>query len=107
MLQQIDNLQIDSKLELYTNWVLEVTDRKRLPTGLQKIAECSNLNISTTKISKPIMPAKPKGSRHEYLLETISILMELKNLGQSHNEITYHVKILKSFMTTILHQQAR
>ena len=90
-----------------TNRVPEVIDRKCLPTGTQKIAECSKSNFSTTRTSKPIMPSKPKGSRREYLFETISAIIELKNSGQSHNEITHHFKIPKTSVTTILHRQAR
>ena len=49
------------------------------------------------------MPSKPKGSRREYSSETISIILKLKKLGQSHCEIAHHLEIPKSFVITIFH----
>lgn len=53
------------------------------------------------------MPSKPKSFRHEYLSETILAILELKMAGQSDNKITYHLKIPKSSMTTIIYHKAR
>ena len=53
------------------------------------------------------MPSKPKGSRREYSVKTISAILELKKSGQTHSEIAHHFEIPKSFVTTILHRQAR
>ena len=53
------------------------------------------------------MPSKPKGSRREYLSETISVILELKKLGQSHCEIAHHLEISKSTVTIIFYQEAR
>ena len=87
--------------------VPEVTDRKRVPTGTHKTTECSNSIFYITRTSKLIMPSKPKGSRREYSSETISVILELKKSGQSHCEIAYYLKILKSFVITILHWKVR
>ena len=53
------------------------------------------------------MFSKPKGSRREYLSETISLILELIKSGQSHREIAHHLEILKSSVTTILHRETR
>ena len=84
-------------------WVSEVTDRKRLPNGRQKIAECSNSNFSTIRTSKLIMPSKPKGSRREYSVKTILAILELKTSGQTYFKIAHHFKIPKSSVTVTIH----
>ena len=53
------------------------------------------------------MPSKPKGTKREFSSETISIIFELKKLGQLHREIAHHLEIPKSSVTTILHWEAR
>ena len=53
------------------------------------------------------MFSKPKGSRHEYLSETILVMLELKKSGQSYCKIAHHFEIPKSSITTILHWKAR
>ncbi len=53
------------------------------------------------------MFSKPKGSRRKYLSEIILVFLDLKKLGQLHSEITYHLEIPKSSITTILYRKAR
>ena len=49
------------------------------------------------------MPSKPKGSRHEYSSETISVILELKKSGQLYCEIAYYLEILKFSIIIILY----
>ena len=53
------------------------------------------------------MSSKPKGPRHKYSSETISVIPELKKLGQLHREITHHLEIPKFSVTTILYWETR
>ena len=53
------------------------------------------------------MPLKPKGSRRKYSSKTISIIRELKKLGQSHCEIAHQLEIPKFSITIILYREAR
>ena len=87
--------------------VPEVIDRKRVLIGTHKTTKCLNSIFYITRTLKLIIPSKPKGSRREYLSETISVILELNKSGQSHREIAHHLEILKSSVTTILHRRAR
>lgn len=60
-----------------------------------------------TKISKLIILLKLKDSSHKYSSETISVIFELKKVGQLHCEIANNLEIFKSSVTIILHQKAR
>ena len=78
-----------------------LTDQHTKNCGMFKFKFLHHQNFKTNHAFKP------KGSRREYSSETISAIIELKNSGQSHNEIAHHFKIPKCSVTTILHRQAR
>ena len=87
--------------------MLEVIDRKLVLIGIYKSIKYSNSIFYITRTLKLSMPSKPKGFRREYSSEIISVLFELKNSGQSHCEIAYHLEISKSSVTTILYREVR
>jgi transposase len=53
------------------------------------------------------MSSKSKTSRREHSFETIAIILTLKSLNKSHDEIVTHLKLSKFTIITILHRHQR
>jgi transposase len=53
------------------------------------------------------MPSKPKTSRREHSSETIAVILTLKNLSKSHEQIADHLKLSKSIVIIIVHRIQR
>jgi transposase len=57
--------------------------------------------------SNQAMPSKPKTSRREDFSEIIAIIISLKSLRKSHDEIISHLKLSKLSITSIIHRHQR
>lgn len=91
---------------MYTR-VPEITNQKRVLSGVYNIIKYLNLNFPITRISKFIMFSKSKSFRCEYLSKTISVIIKLKKSGQSYNIIIYHLEFYKSSIFIIFYRKTR
>lgn len=87
--------------------MLEVINWKRVSISTHKITKCLNSIFYITRTLKLIIFSKSKGFRCKYSSKTISVICELKKLGQSHCEIIHQLEILQSSITTIFYQKTR
>jgi hypothetical protein len=53
------------------------------------------------------MSSRKKIFRKEHFLETMIIIINLKNLKKSHDEIAQHLKLFKFFVILIIHRKQR
>jgi transposase len=53
------------------------------------------------------MSPKKKTFRREHSSETVAIIISLKSLKKSHDEIAQHLKLFKSSVTSIIHRKQR
>jgi hypothetical protein len=54
-----------------------------------------------------VMSFRKKIFRREYSSETVIIIINLKSLKKSHDEIAQHLKLLKFFVISIIHRKQR
>ena len=61
----------------------------------------------TNSLSNSTMPSKPKTSRREHSIETVSVILALHNLGKSLGQVSDHVKVPRATVGHIIHRATR